>query len=78
MKAKSVPHGTNVIEIPELEEAARVYKPKYRQWTPIQEAILAKYYGKVEPALIAKHLNRSKQAIQTHAMKMGLKASVDV
>jgi predicted GNAT family acetyltransferase len=37
--------------------------PKYRSWEKWEEAILRKWYGKVEVAIIAKVLKRTKTAV---------------
>jgi len=75
MRHKTVPHDTeNEIIIPELEEAARNYIPKYRSWTEKEIAIVKKYYGKVPIGQLAKHLKRSIYSIQQTAAAHGISA----
>jgi hypothetical protein len=72
MKNKLVPHGTNDIIIPELEEAAENYKPKL-VWTETDLAVLKKYYGKVSTARLAAYLHRTGTSVQQKAVLMNLK-----
>lgn len=60
------------IVIPELEEAMTTYNPLWKEYTKTEIAIIKKYYGKVDVALIAKQLKRSKEAVQNKAIRMGL------
>lgn len=56
------------IVVPELEESPS----NYRMWTEREIAVLTKYYGKAKTADIAKVLKRSKSAIQSKALELGL------
>ena len=60
---------TEEIIIPELEES----QPSTRFWTPYEEEVLKKYYGKADPKKIAETLGRTKTAIQNKAQNMGLR-----
>lgn len=75
MKRRSEYSSQNMndtIIIPELEEAMRNYQPHYRPWTLEEEAIMRKYFGKVQPKVLAGHLHRSKYSIDSKAAIMGL------
>ncbi|HOK27558.1 MAG TPA: hypothetical protein PLI21_00860 [Methanomassiliicoccaceae archaeon] len=56
------------IVVPELEESTS----NYRMWTEREIAILRKYYGKADTRRIAEVLNRSKNAVQSKAVELGL------
>lgn len=51
------------IIIPDLEEAP----PARRYWTDEEDAILRKYYGKVDVRYIVKELGRTKRAVENRA-----------
>lgn len=72
---KRVPCGSqpenNMIIIPELEEAAQNYIPKWRVWTEREKAIVWKYYGKVPIQKLSEYLNRSKASIQNFVSGSG-------
>ena len=60
------------LSIPELDEIETRGKG-FRFWTEHEEAILARYYGKVPTSELAKHLpGRSTSAIGIHAGRMGI------
>jgi hypothetical protein len=63
---------TRKIIIPELEEAARNYVPKYRPWLKEEDEILQQYYNHVSPETLVKYFGRSKHSIRSHACDLGL------
>ena len=72
---KNVPHGTDSnqeIIIPELEEAARKYVPKQRDYTDKELATIRKYYMRVPTAKLAGYLKRSLTGIHQQAVRLGL------
>jgi hypothetical protein len=66
------PQKTRKIIIPELEEAARVYVPKYRDWSEEDLAILRTYYKRVPTARLATYLKRSVNSVQQVAARIGI------
>jgi hypothetical protein len=69
MKAK--PNKVQTIVIPELEEAARIYKPM-RLWSEKDNAILRKYYNRVPTSRLGGYLKRSVTSMQQHAVVIGI------
>ena len=68
---KIEPCGSNMIIIPDLEQAAEQYRP--HGWTTKELAILTKYYNRVPVLLLMKHLpGKTKSAIQGKAVVLGL------
>lgn len=75
MRTKSVQHGSDTILIPELEEAIEQGKTgKFgRGWSDKEIAILQKYYGRVDTALILPYLpGRTVSQIQNKAGRLGI------
>lgn len=69
-KCKQAQNIQNKI-IKELEKAPDVSK-RFQPWTGFEDDILRKYYYKKDKALIARLLNRSKQAIEGRANVLGI------
>lgn len=59
------------IRIPELDEAAKIYKP-YRFWSEDDQAILRQYWRKVPLQNLARYLNRSVHSVELQAERLGL------
>jgi hypothetical protein len=70
-RSKNVPHGTNVIVIPELEEAAARYRPHKFSWSDRDIAILKKYYGRVPVQSLESTLHRQTTKIHEKAIELG-------
>lgn len=66
---------TRKIIVPELEEAARIYVPKQRDWTDEEKATVREYYGRVPIQKLAGYLKRSTTGIQQMAVRLGISKS---
>jgi len=71
---KAAPKNQEIV-IPELEEAARHFTPKNRDYTENEIATIKKYYGRVPTAKLAHYLKRSVTGIQQQAVRLGISRS---
>jgi hypothetical protein len=51
--------------VKELEEAAKLYKPRCKPWTPAEDEVLRRFYGRVNRGLLANKLGRSAEAVKS-------------
>jgi hypothetical protein len=71
MKAKPSNRVQEIV-IPELEEAARYFVPKQRDYSPTELATIKKYYLRVPTPKLAAYLKRSVTGIQQQACRLGI------
>ena len=60
------------IVIDELEEAMARYRPAGRPWSERDKAKVRKYYNRVPISLLAKHLERGRDAVRKMAAELGV------
>lgn len=57
----------------ELERLTRSYRPPGRPWTPQEERLVKRFYGRVRIADLSKRLGRSHASVEHYVKRMRLR-----